>query len=91
MLETILSLVAYVILLYSDISKSKNKKVTASFWLKLTALFAINTGIVSFIDKRIATEWVANVSIISVIIVSTFVGLCMWQNHMHKTMFTDEK
>lgn len=65
--------------------------MASSFWLKLTTLFAINIGVVSFIDKKIATEWVANISIISVILVSVFVGLCIWQNHMHKTMSTDEK
>ena len=91
MLETILGLVAYAMIVYTDINKSKNKKNTSFLWVKITALFAVNIGAVSFIDTKIATEWVANVSIILVIIVSTFVGLCMWQNHMHKTMFTDEK
>ena len=91
MLETILGLVAYVILVYTDINKSKNKKIAASFWLKITTLFAINISIVSYIDKKIATEWVANASIISLILVSAFVGLCIWLNHMHKIMFTNEK
>ena len=91
MLETILGLVAYAMLVYTDINKSKNKKMASSFWLKLTILFAVNIGAVSFIDTKISTEWVANVSIVSVLLVGTFVGLCMWQNHMHKTMFTNEK
>ena len=91
MVETIIGIIFYIMLVHADINKSKNKKMAAHFWVKLTILFAGNIGVVSFIDKKIATEWVANVSIISVILVSVFVGLCIWQNHMHKTMFTNEK
>ena len=91
MLETILGLVVYAVLVYTDINESKNKKMASSLWLKLTILFVVNIGVVSFIDTKISTEWVANASIISVILVSAFVGLCIWQNHMHKTMFTNEK
>ena len=91
MLEIIVGLAVYIMLVYADVNKSKNKKIAAYFWLKLTILFAVNISIVSFIDTKIATEWVANISIVSVIIVSAFVGLCMWQNHMHKIMFANEK
>lgn len=91
MLETILGLVVYAVLVYTDINESKNKKMASSLWLKLTILFAVNIGVVSFIDTKISTEWVANASIISVILAGVFVGLCIWQNYMHKTMFTNEK